>query len=108
MADADVESSAASLLKGGFYHAGQVCVSVQRIFADDAVADHPRAALDSQANGLAVGNPSEPNTVVGPLIRPVEVERVDSWVKESARTVAVHSYAAELQLPSAFMSQQFW
>ena len=83
MADADVESSAASLLKGGFYHAGQVCVSVQRIFADDAVADDLIAALDSQANGLEVGNPSEPNTDVGPLIRPVEVERVDSWVKEA-------------------------
>ncbi len=83
MADADLNVAAPALLKGGFYHAGQVCVSVQRIFADDAVADDLIAALDSQAADLAVGDPSKPETDIGPLIRPVEVERVDEWVKEA-------------------------
>jgi len=83
MADADVESAAGSLLKGGFYHAGQVCVSVQRIFAVDSVADELIATLDSQAQELVVGDPSDPSTDIGPLIRPVEVERVGSWVDEA-------------------------
>ena len=83
MADADLGLTTTSLLKGGFYHAGQVCVSVQRILADDAVADDLIASLDSQAADLVVGDPSDPATDVGPLIRPAEVERVDSWVKEA-------------------------
>ena len=83
MADADLSLTTSSLLKGGFYHAGQVCVSVQRIFADEAVADDLIASLDAQAANLVVGDPSKAETDVGPLIRPVEVERVDSWVREA-------------------------
>ena len=37
-ADADLERLVPSLTKGGFYHAGQVCVSVQRVFADGSIA----------------------------------------------------------------------
>ena len=35
---ADLTKTIPSLLKGGFYHAGQVCVSVQRVFADHSLA----------------------------------------------------------------------
>ncbi len=83
LADADIGTATGALLKGGFYHAGQVCVSVQRIFADHAVADDLIASMESETAKLAVGDPSDPATDVGPLIRPVEVERVDSWVKEA-------------------------
>src|SRR5262249_12975602 len=37
-ADADLDSAVTKIVKGGFYHAGQVCVSVQRVFAHQAVA----------------------------------------------------------------------
>jgi acyl-CoA reductase-like NAD-dependent aldehyde dehydrogenase len=56
---------------------------VQRIFADEAVADDLIASLDAQAADLVVGDPSKAETDVGPLIRPVEVERVGSWVREA-------------------------
>ena len=57
------------LLKGGFYHAGQVCVSVQRIFAQRQIAK-PLAERLAEAAGAWVGDPTLPETEVGPLIRP--------------------------------------
>ncbi len=80
---ADLERAVPALIKGGYYHAGQVCVSVQRIFAHDSVADQLVAALLEGVRGLHVGDPSDAQTDVGPLIRAGEVDRVHKWVQKS-------------------------
>ena len=72
-----------SLLKGGFYHAGQVCVSVQRVFVPAAEARSFADALAEGASALVVGDPLSADTEVGPLIRPGEVERIHGWVEEA-------------------------
>ena len=82
-ADADLESAVPKLVKGGFYHAGQVCVSVQRVFAHRGVARRLAEAVAAQAMKLRVGDPTSPETEVGPLIRAREVDRVDEWVAEA-------------------------
>ena len=82
-ADADFSSMAPLLVKGGFYHAGQVCVSVQRIFAARQIAQGLADALAQQATRLKVGDPTLPETEVGPLIRETEVARVGQWVDEA-------------------------
>lgn len=79
----DLDSVIPSLLKGGFYHAGQVCVSVQRIFVQDSVARQLADKLADAATKLNVGDASLEETEVGPLIQPSEVERVGVWVEES-------------------------
>jgi acyl-CoA reductase-like NAD-dependent aldehyde dehydrogenase len=71
------------LLKGGFYHAGQVCVSVQRIFAPEDTAEELAVKLGKGASELVVGDPLKPETEVGPLIKPAEVDRVENWVNEA-------------------------
>jgi acyl-CoA reductase-like NAD-dependent aldehyde dehydrogenase len=76
----DKELAIASILKGGFYHAGQVCVSVQRVFAPAAHADDFARKLAKRADALIVGAPEDAATEVGPLIRTAEVERVAEWV----------------------------
>jgi len=81
---ADLEAILAPLLKGGFYHAGQVCVSVQRVFAPRDRCEELAAALATGAQALKVGPATDPATDVGPLIRPPEVERVAEWVTEAA------------------------
>jgi acyl-CoA reductase-like NAD-dependent aldehyde dehydrogenase len=73
-----------SLIKGGFYHAGQVCVSVQRIYVPRALAQSVAEKLADGASKLVVGNAVEETTDVGPLIRPREVQRVADWVEEAA------------------------
>jgi acyl-CoA reductase-like NAD-dependent aldehyde dehydrogenase len=81
--DADIEQAIPRLCKGAFYHAGQVCVSVQRIFVDRRVAGRLVEKLAKAAVALRVGDPTREETEVGPLIRPKEVARVDEWVREA-------------------------
>ena len=81
--DVDVYEVREALLKGCFYHAGQVCVSVQRIFAHAKVATRFATQLAMKASGLVVGDPADEHTEVGPLIRPAELDRVHAWVREA-------------------------
>jgi acyl-CoA reductase-like NAD-dependent aldehyde dehydrogenase len=81
--DANWDVALPALTKGGYYHAGQVCVSVQRVFAPAQQAADFAAALAERAAALRIGDPTAPETEVGPLIRPREVERVASWVDEA-------------------------
>jgi len=81
--DADFTIMLPSLLKGGFYHAGQVCVSVQRVFVHESICDDVADQLAAMANKLVVGNQMDEKTEVGPLILPREVDRVEQWVDEA-------------------------
>jgi acyl-CoA reductase-like NAD-dependent aldehyde dehydrogenase len=81
--DADFDEMLPSLLKGGFYHAGQVCVSVQRVFAHESICDDLANRLAEMASKLVVGDPMDEKTEVGPLILPKEVDRVAEWVDEA-------------------------
>lgn len=82
-ADADLDLALPALAKGGLYHAGQVCVSVQRVFAHEEVAGAVASGLAELAAGMVVGDPTADGTDVGPLIRPAEVDRVGDWVAEA-------------------------
>jgi acyl-CoA reductase-like NAD-dependent aldehyde dehydrogenase len=82
-ASADLEHAVPLLAKGGFYHAGQVCVSVQRIFVQRAISARFIDAIAAAAESLVVGDPLDERTEVGPLIAPREVDRVHAWVEEA-------------------------
>ena len=71
------------IVKGGYYHAGQVCVSVQRIFVHNRLKDTLIARLAERIAELKVGDPTLPETEVGPLIAPREVDRIESWVAQA-------------------------
>ena len=72
-----------SLAKGGFYHAGQVCVSVQRVFVHRDIADVLARKLAKAGEAMQVGDPVLSDTEIGPLIRPRETQRVHEWVTEA-------------------------
>lgn len=80
---ADIDAMIPSLLKGGFYHSGQVCVSVQRVLAPHSIAQEIAEKLADGASKLNVGNAILDSTDCGPLIRPGEVNRVSEWVEEA-------------------------
>ncbi len=80
---ASLETVIPALVKGGFYHAGQVCVSVQKVFIDNAIIKEVTQALKNSVKELKVGNPLNPETEVGPLISAKELQRVDKWVQEA-------------------------
>ena len=82
---ADLTSMIPSLIKGAFYHSGQVCVSVQRIYAPVNRVEEIGQALAEAASKLVVGNAIDEKTECGPLIRPREVDRVAEWIEEAKR-----------------------
>ena len=82
-ADADLAKVSPGLVKGGFYHAGQVCVSVQRIYVQRSRAEELAQRLVQGAQALKVGDPTLAVTEVGPLIDPGECQRVADWVEEA-------------------------
>ena len=84
--NADFETMVPLLLKGGFYHAGQVCVSVQKVFVHEDDCKMLSTALVEGANNLIVGDPASEQTDVGPLILPREVDRMETWVDEAIAT----------------------
>ncbi|HMC76265.1 MAG TPA: aldehyde dehydrogenase family protein, partial [Vicinamibacterales bacterium] len=71
------------IVKGGYYHAGQVCVSTQRIFVHEDVIGGFVERLAARIGRLRVGDPLRRDTEVGPLIDPRETRRVASWVEEA-------------------------
>ncbi|MDT8364386.1 MAG: aldehyde dehydrogenase family protein [Nitrosomonas sp.] len=81
--DANLDATIPKLTKGGFYHAGQVCVSVQRVFVHRSIAGIFSDAFAEAVNALRVGDPELDSTDVGPLIRPGEVDRIETWINEA-------------------------
>lgn len=82
-ATADIDASLPLLTRGGFYHAGQVCVSVQRIYLHRDIAEEFTSKFIAAVGGLKTGDPLDASTDVGPLISRRELDRVDSWVQEA-------------------------
>ena len=83
-ADADLDRALPALVNGAFYHAGQVCVSVQRVYAHRSIASKVAEGLAQAGAMMKVGDPASSDTEVGPLIRAGEVKRVAEWVEEAA------------------------
>ncbi len=82
-ADADLDDTIPLLAKAGFYHAGQVCVSVQRVYAHRSIARQLAEKIAEAGNNMKVGDPTLADTDVGPLIRHNETDRIHQWVSEA-------------------------
>jgi acyl-CoA reductase-like NAD-dependent aldehyde dehydrogenase len=80
---ASLQSIIEPIVKGGYYHAGQVCVSVQRIFVHEDIKSEFVERLSARVASLRVGDPLRPETEIGPLILPREADRVASWIDEA-------------------------
>ncbi|MFW6075290.1 MAG: aldehyde dehydrogenase family protein [Chloroflexota bacterium] len=82
--DADLDFAVNRVLTGAFAYAGQVCISVQRVYIHQDVFDDFAARLVEAAQDVVMGDPSDPQTALGPMIDEKAVKRVDEWVKAAA------------------------
>lgn len=80
---ADLDRLIGPLTKGGYYHAGQVCVSVQRVYVHAELANAFVDRFAASVTALKVGDPTRRETEVGPLILPREADRVEAWIAEA-------------------------
>ena len=81
--DADLDNAAARIAFGGYYQAGQSCISVQRVLVASEVYDEFATRLVKQIESLKVGDPMDPTVDVGPVIDKGEVTRIGEWVAEA-------------------------
>jgi acyl-CoA reductase-like NAD-dependent aldehyde dehydrogenase len=81
--DGDWRSAVAKIRTAGFSHAGQSCISTQRVLVHSAIADDVVATLTAAVASLVVGDPLDESTEVSALISTVERDRVLSWVEEA-------------------------
>ena len=81
----DLDKAAIRTAHAAFSNAGQSCISVQRVYVERAVYQTFLWKVVEAAGKMASGDPSVEATEVGPLIRPSDAERVESWIKEAVK-----------------------
>lgn len=86
--DGDYLLAADKIRVAGFSHAGQSCISTQRIFVHRTIAAEFTAALQQRVATLVVGDPADEATEVSALISRSERDRVKSWVDEAVASGA--------------------
>ncbi len=81
--DADIDFVARRLSLGAFSNAGQICISVQRIYVHEKIYDRFRKKFLEETRKVKVGNPLDDDTVVGPMINSIEADRAFKWIQEA-------------------------
>src|SRR3954470_3616259 len=85
LADANLEAAADAASFGAFMNSGHICMSTERIVGDRSIAAELGAMLADRAGRLTVGDPREPDTMIGPVIDEAARERIAGLI-EDART----------------------
>ncbi len=102
---ADPAAAARIALTGAMGYAGQKCTATSLLFVHERAEDAVRTELDRQAAALAVGDPRDPATVVGPLIDPAKRDAVAAQLDEArARGVSVDRGGSPLDRPGGFLA----
>jgi acyl-CoA reductase-like NAD-dependent aldehyde dehydrogenase len=78
--DADVAAAVAAIGTTFSFYSGQICTAPTRVYAHRSVHDQVVAGLAAYAAALKVGNPTEPDTVVGPVISAAHRDRVEGFI----------------------------
>src|SRR5690606_17219915 len=86
--DWDIDDAVKRIITGAFYQSGQSCISVQRIFAHEAIYTELRDKLIQATRALKSGDPKNPDTFIGPMISESEAERLHGWIQEAIQAGA--------------------
>ena len=81
--DGDVEGAAAKIAVAGFSHAGQSCISTQRVYVHQSIEQRFLDALVPRVEALVVGDPLDDATDVSALISAGDRDRVEAWIAEA-------------------------
>ena len=79
----DLDTVASRVAHGAFGYAGQSCISVQRVYVERPIFQTFLWKVVERAGKMVRGNPADEATEVGPVIRPSDADRIESWVKEA-------------------------
>ncbi len=82
-ASADLDDAVPRILSAAFAYSGQVCIKTQRVLIHRSLYDRFTATFARKADEVPIGDPSDPDVVVGPMIDDDNAERVETWVREA-------------------------
>ncbi|MBI5344790.1 MAG: aldehyde dehydrogenase family protein [Deltaproteobacteria bacterium] len=83
--DADIEYAARRCAFGSFAYAGQICISVQRIYAQKKIFKEFKDSLLKYSGALKLGDPMDETTDIGPMIEEEAALRTEEWVREAVK-----------------------
>jgi succinate-semialdehyde dehydrogenase/glutarate-semialdehyde dehydrogenase len=86
--DANIDLAIPKILNAGFRKAGQVCTSVQRLLVDRRIAGEFIPQFVAATRAMKSGDPSEPATIIGPMISVAHARRAESWIEEAVNAGA--------------------
>jgi acyl-CoA reductase-like NAD-dependent aldehyde dehydrogenase len=86
--DADIELAVSRCLRGAFAYAGQVCISVQRIYIHEKIYSAFIKKFLEAVRGLKVGDPMDESTDIGPMIKENQAVRAIEWIEEAVKAGA--------------------
>jgi len=100
LADADIDRAAKAAVWGGFYNAGQICVSVERVYVEAPVYDEFVGKVTEQAKALRVGTdaPGEFSSDVGAIATHDQLDIIERHVADAVAkgaTIAVGGHTIE-------------
>ncbi|MFQ3543415.1 aldehyde dehydrogenase family protein [Halobacillus rhizosphaerae] len=81
--EADVEAAAQNVAAKSYAFAGQVCISVQRLYVHEDIREEFQKKFIEAIQSLNIGDPNDPDTDVGPMISVEEAERAEQWIEEA-------------------------
>lgn len=83
--DADIEAAVNAAAFGGFLHQGQICMSTRRLIVDKSIVSEFTEKLVNKVSSFKVGNPQEPDTLIGPLINQEQLNQVQKRVESAVQ-----------------------
>lgn len=81
--DADLDFAVSRIKMGAFAYAGQVCISVQRVFIHESVYETVRDRVVEAASKIRMGDPADAATELGPMIDDKAAKRTESWIEQA-------------------------
>ncbi|MDQ3268967.1 MAG: aldehyde dehydrogenase family protein [Pseudomonadota bacterium] len=85
---ADIDHVVERLVLGGYYQSGQSCISVQRVLVHADLHETLRRKLRAAVGKLPMGDPSDQQTIIGPMIDEDAAQRVQDWIDAARKAGA--------------------
>jgi len=83
LADADLEIASSAAVWGGFMNCGQTCISVERIYVEQTIAQPFLEKCLEKTRKLRLGPPSDKDAEIGPMIRVTQLEKVEEQLRDA-------------------------
>jgi acyl-CoA reductase-like NAD-dependent aldehyde dehydrogenase len=87
-ADVDLDEAVAGVMDGAFFNSGQSCCGIERIYVQQDIFDAFVARAVAWVKQLRLGNPTDPATTLGPLVKPAAADFVRGQIEEAVASGA--------------------